>query len=122
MNHLPHVPEHDHADSPAGAVTDEERVNRLVLRLAQLGGQIEQRTRFGAVVAARTRARIAPNLAMVVAGLALFGATMEPLFAAAAVLSAFGWHRKLLAAAEVRRLWVRVDERGQLRESELGTA
>lgn len=106
-------------------LSEEERVSRLVMRLGQIvqrGGRIETQTRFGAVVLERTRAQITPNLAMVAGGLTLFAMTMEPLFALAAVVSAFGWHRKLLHAANPRRLWIRVDETGRLRETELETA
>ena len=106
-------------------LTDEERLNRLVLRISEIvqdGGKVEQRTRFGAVVLQRTRAGITYNLLLVVGGLVLFGITMEPLFALAAVVAAFGWHRKLVESANPRRLWVRVDEFGRVRESELEPA
>jgi hypothetical protein len=107
------------------ALTEEERVNRLVVRLARSvgrGGRIETQSRFGAIVLERTRARVGHNLVMVVAGLILFGMTMEPLFALAALLSAFGWHRKIISAANPRRLWIRVDETGSLSETELESA
>lgn len=107
-------------------LSEDERVNRLVLRLGELahqGARIEQRTRFGAIVLLRrTRAQVMPNIAMVLGGLVLFALTTEPLFALAALLSAFGWHRKVLHATNPRRLWIRVDELGHLRESELEPA
>ena len=106
-------------------LTEDERTSRLVVRLGELvqnGARIEERTTFGAVVLARTRAHVLPNLTMILAGLALFAITTEPLFALAALLSAFGWHRKVLESDTTRRLLVRVDELGRVKEVELGRA
>jgi hypothetical protein len=106
---------------PEAVVSEEERVNRLVVHLAavvQQGGEVLERWKYTAIVLRRTRASITPNLLMIVAGLALFGLTMEPLFALAAIVAALGWHRKILDAASPRRLLVRIEEDGRVREIE----
>jgi hypothetical protein len=103
-------------------LTETERTNRLVIRLAELvraGALIEEQARFRAVVVQRTKETITPNVIMILAGLALFAYTRQPLFALAALVAALGWHRKILSGETVRRLLIRVDERGRVSECEI---
>jgi hypothetical protein len=102
-----------------------ERTNRLVVRLGEMvsaGALIEQQTRFAAIVLERTKQTITPNAVMIIAGIALFAYTREPLFALAAIVAAFGWHRKILNGESVRRLLVKVDETGTISEREIATS
>ena len=102
-------------------ITEEERINRFVLHLSSIvhqGGEVVERWKYTAIVLRTTRASFTPNVIMIVAGLALFALTKEPLFALAAFVAAMGWHRKILDATNPKRLLVRIDEHGHVREIE----
>lgn len=109
-----------HADHALDDELREQCLARRLEELEQAGAEIEERRLLRAVVRLRMRESILPNAVMAVGGLGLFALEHGPLFLAAAVLSALGWRRKREAADVVRRVLVRVDERGRVLETEIG--
>jgi hypothetical protein len=109
----------DTSNSPDQQLNEEQRANRLVMhvaRLVQRGAEVEHHHPTRAIVRMRQHASIIPNLVMLLGGIVLFAVEHGVLFLAASLLSAVGWYRKHVGSTIWRRIVVRVDERGKVRE------
>lgn len=119
---------HTDDDAPAAPplpLDDEQRRSHLVThlgRLVQRGGEIVEHTGYRAVVQVPKRSQIAPNVLMAAIGVALFLWVGGAMFLLGAGVALLGWHRKLVAGAELVLLMVRVDEDGRVSERVLETA
>lgn len=112
-------------DDDHAHLDEETRRSRLVLHLARLvqrGATVEEHDRYRAVVVLPRRERQLPNVLIALVGLAMFLWVGGVFFLLGAALALLGWHRKIVAGAQRVRLLVRVDDRGQVSELEMGTA
>ncbi len=101
---------------------DDTRSNLLVMHVAKVvrdGGQIEEHSRFRAIVRCKTKIDAIPNIVIIAVACALFIVAKGLLFLAAIALSCFSLYRKIEQSSQVRRLLLRIDELGQISELEL---
>jgi hypothetical protein len=108
-------------------VDDDARSNRLVMHVARLvqrrGAMVETQSQHRAIlIVKRGVESIVPNIVIALLGVGLYLFDGGLIFLIGAGLALLGWHRKIVRGAEKIRLLVRVDERGDVTEMELGGA